>query len=128
MKDKKTYNTWKQGILNIFKAIGENKLFILNVYNSISKEQLENYLYKIVYTLLISVIEEKCVGMIVEYEEKKFIADFYKYAFVGIILNWIENGMKEEPMKIVNYLDITLSGNIINALNNYHLDKIHQNV
>ena len=87
-----------------------------------------NYLYKIVYTLLISVIEEKCVGMIVEYEEKKFIADFYKYAFVGIILNWIENGMKEEPMKIVNYLDITLSGNIINALNNYHLDKIHQNV
>lgn len=128
LKDKKTYNTWKQGILNIFKAIGENKLFILNVYNSISKEQLENYLYKIVYTLLISVIEEKCVGMIVEYEKKKFIADFYKYAFVGIILNWIENGMKEEPMKIVNYLDITLSGNIINALNNYHLDKIHQNV
>ena len=30
--EKKTYDTWQQGLLQIFKAVQENKPFILNVY------------------------------------------------------------------------------------------------
>lgn len=128
LEDKKTYDTWQCGVLNILKAIEENKHFILGVYNFIDREQIEHYLYKIVYNLIINVIEEKCVNMVIEDEQKKFIGDFYKYALVGVILNWINNGMKEPPIKIVRYLNIILSGNIANALKNYSLYKIHQNI
>lgn len=128
LDDKKTYNTWQSGILNILKSIEENKDFILGVYKFLDREKIEVYLYKIVYGLLINVIEEKCVGSVVEDDQKKFIGNFYKYALVGVILNWINNGMKEKPIKIVKYLDIILSGNIANALNNYNLYKIHQNI
>lgn len=128
LEDKKTYDTWKYGVLNILNAIEENKHFILGVYNFINREQIEHYLYKIVYNLIINVIEEKCVDMVIEDDQKKFIGDFYKYAFVGVILNWINNGMKEQPIKIVKYLNIILSGNIVNALNNYSLYKIEQNI
>ena len=46
---KKTYETWQQGLLQIFEAVQENKPFILNVYRSVSREQVENYLYKLTY-------------------------------------------------------------------------------
>ena len=35
-------------------------------------------------------------------EQKKFIADFYKYSFVGVMLDWIKRGMKEAPEQIAN--------------------------
>lgn len=41
LEGKKTYDTWQQGLLQIFEAVQENKVFILNVYRSISREQVE---------------------------------------------------------------------------------------
>lgn len=82
LEGKKTYDTWQQGFLQIFEAVLDNKPFILNVYHSVSREQVEIYLYKLTYDLLIGVVEEKSAGMNVREEDKKFIADFYKYAFV----------------------------------------------
>ena len=87
LEGKKTYDTWQQGFLQIFEAVLDNKPFILNVYHSVSREQVELYLYKLTYDLLIGVVEEKSAGMNVRDEDKKFIADFYKYAFVGLMLD-----------------------------------------
>lgn len=87
LEGKKTYDTWQQGFLQIFEAVLDNKPFILNVYHSVSREQVEIYLYKLTYDLLIGVVEEKSAGMNVREEDKKFIADFYKYAFVGLMLD-----------------------------------------
>ena len=33
----KTYETWQEGYLQIFEAVLENKPFIMNVYNSVSR-------------------------------------------------------------------------------------------
>lgn len=123
LEGKKTYDTWQQGFLNIFYAVLENKPFIMNVYHSVSREQVEIYLYKLTYDLLIGVINEKSVNMSVRDEDKKFIADFYKYAFVGIMLNWIKDGMKENPEKIIESLSTLIHGNISKALDNYRTDR-----
>ena len=55
LQDKKTYDTWQEGIGQIFDAVMENKPFILNVYRSISREKIENYLYKLTFDLKKSV-------------------------------------------------------------------------
>ncbi len=41
-------------------------------------------------------------------EDKRFIADFYKYGFVGIMLDWIDKGMQEDYHKIVNMMGTAL--------------------
>lgn len=123
LEGKKTYDTWQEGFLNIFNAVLDNKPFIMNVYRSVSREQIEMYLYKLTYNLLINVVNEKSVGMAVSDEDKKFIADFYKYAFVGIMLNWIRNDMKEEPKQIVDRISVLIHGNITRTLNNVRTDK-----
>ncbi|MEE3462541.1 MAG: TetR-like C-terminal domain-containing protein, partial [Lachnospiraceae bacterium] len=35
---------------------------------------------------------------------EKFIADFYKHAFVGLTLEWIKSDMKPSPESIVSRL------------------------
>ncbi|MGX8700804.1 TetR/AcrR family transcriptional regulator [Caproiciproducens sp.] len=122
LEGKKTYDTWQQGFLQIFEAVLANKPFIMNVYHSVSREQVEIYLYRLTYDLLIGVVEEKAEGMAVRDEDKKFIADFYKYGFVGLMLDWIKNGMKEEPQTIIDRLSSLVHGNITSALDNYRTD------
>lgn len=119
---KKTYDTWQQGILQIFEYVLENKTFIVNTYHSINREHLELYLYNETYALLIGVIEEKAAGMAVRDDDKSFIAHFYKYAFVGLMLEWIRTGMRDKPDTIINKLSILIHGDIIGALEKFRTD------
>ena len=124
LEDKDDYKTWTQGFLNLFEEVLKNKPFILNVYRSVGREQVENYLYKIVYDLLLNVIEEKAQGMTVRDEDKEFVADFYKYAFVGLMLDWVKNGMKEDPHKIVKKVEFLLSGSMSVSLERFRTGRI----
>lgn len=119
----KTYETWQQGFLNVFYAVWKNKPFIVNVYRCVSRERVEEYLYQVIYGLLIDVINEKSSRMMVREEDKQFIADFYKYAFVGIMLDWIKQDMKEDPERIVERLGILIQGDMDRALNRLRTDE-----
>ncbi|MDN5291851.1 MAG: hypothetical protein PWQ06_2090 [Anaerophaga sp.] len=123
---KKTYDTWQQGFQQIFQAVLDNKPFVQNVYQFVNREQVETYLYSLTHNLLIGVIEEKAVGMQVRDEDKEFIADFFKFAFVGLMLDWIRNGMKKDPQQIIDRLSILIEGDITRALNKYRIDKTYQ--
>ncbi|MCX7885043.1 MAG: TetR/AcrR family transcriptional regulator [Caloramator sp.] len=122
--DKKSYDTWQQGFMNIFKYVLENKDFVRNTCHSLSREHLEKYLYNETYNLLIGVVEEKAKGMNVRYEDKAFIAHFYKYAFVGLMLEWIDNGMKEEPSVIIERINVVIHGDIEKALKNFSNNNV----
>ena len=45
----KTYDTWQQGFLQILQAVQKDKVFVTKVYHSISREHIENYLYRLTY-------------------------------------------------------------------------------
>ncbi len=123
LEGKKTYDTWQQGLLQIFEAVLENKPFIMNVYHSVSREQVESYLYRLTYDLLEGVVEEQAAGMSVRAEDKAFIADVYKYAFVGLMLDWIKSDMKEDPQKIVARLALVVRGSVAAALSRFRIDR-----
>ena len=121
---KKTYDTWQEGFLQIFQAVQSNRPFIMNVYHSVSLEQVETYLYAVTYHLLINVVEEKAAGLSVSQEDKEFIAHLYKYAFVGVMLDWIRADMKTDPQAIIARLSLVLHGNITAALERLRSDAL----
>ena len=94
----------------------ENKPFILNVYRSVGREQIENYLFALTCDLLMGVVTEKSKDILITEEQKIFIADLYKYSFVGIMLDWIRDDMRADPKVIVNRLGVMLHGSIRAAL------------
>ncbi len=95
----------------------------MNVYHSVRREKIESFLYKLTYQLIADVVEEKCSRDHLPETDKQFIADFYKYGFVGIMLDWIDRGMKEDYQKIVDLLAVTLHGNIANSIRNFEQVK-----
>lgn len=119
LQDKKTYDTWQEGMCQVFDAVLENRDFILNVYRSIGREKIESYLYKFTYNLIKEVVEEKCRGIDLAADHKVFIADFYKYGFVGIMLDWISCGMKADYEEIVENMGVMLHGNIARSIKNF---------
>lgn len=123
LQDKKTYDTWSEGLEQIFEAVLENKPFILNVYRCVSRDSVERYLYKLTYNLLADVVEEKSDGIDIAQEDKAFIAQFYKYGFVGMMLEWIDNGMKEDYKELVGKITTTLLGTITNSIHNFEREK-----
>lgn len=61
LDEKKTCDTWQQGLLQIFEAVQQNKPFILNVYRCVHREQVEKYLQPLVDHLLLDIIRKNPV-------------------------------------------------------------------
>ena len=123
LQGKKTSESWTEGLTQIFEAVLENKPFIMNVYRNADRERMENYLYKLTYDLIAGVVEEKSKGLDLTEEDKKFIANFYKYGFVGIMIEWIQAGMKEDIEELVNKMSLTLHDTVTTSVQNFQQDK-----
>ena len=123
IKDRDTYESWKEGFLFIFNYVLANKNFVINTYHSTGKEYLMRFLYEQTRKMIINVIEEKSKDITLNNEDKQFIADFYKYGLVGVMQDWIANGMKEKPEEIIKKLNVILEGNFENAVENLNKNR-----
>ena len=123
LQGKKTYETWQEGVLQIFEAMLENKPFIMNVYHSVSREQIETYLFHLTHDLLYGVVQEKAKGTGISEADQSFIADFYKYSFTGVMLDWIKDGMKADYHVIAEKMHRTMEGNVVNSIRNFQKNK-----
>ena len=116
LEEKKTHDTWQEGLLNIFEAVLANKPFIMNVYHCVDRAQVEKYLTPLTDELLMGVIEEKSKGVQVRSGDKEFIARVFSYCFIGIMLDWVRDDMKEDPEIIVDKLALVLKDAVTNAI------------
>ena len=123
LEGKKTYDTWQQGLLQIFEAVLDNKPFIMNVYRSVSREQVEQYLYKLLDPMLRDFVDRSAQGFTVQDADKQFVVDFYKYALVGMALEWIRRDMKEDPVRMTERLNVLLHGDLERALRRFRTDR-----
>ncbi len=121
LEEKKTHDTWQEGLLNIFEAVLANKPFIMNVYRCVDREQVEKYLKPLTDHLILGVIEEQSAGMTVREEDKEFIARVYSYVFIGIMLDWIREDMKADPKQIVDKLAVLIKDSLAGALSRFRL-------
>ncbi|MEG2513628.1 MAG: TetR/AcrR family transcriptional regulator C-terminal domain-containing protein [Acetivibrio sp.] len=123
LEENKTYDTWQQGLIQIFHAVRENKPFIMNVYRCIDREQAEKYLKPLADNLLMGVVNECSPKITVREEDKKFIAQVYSYCFIGLLLDWIKEDMKQEPEILVNRFALVIQGDFSGALERFRVDK-----
>lgn len=112
----RTSKTWGKGFLEIFIYLQNNKPMVLNTFNSVERDILENHLYNESFTIIYEVVNELASDIDVNEKDKIYIANFYKIAFVGTIIEWIKNNMIEDPNIIINKLQKIITGDIHRAL------------
>ena len=120
MQGNKTYDTWQKGYLSVFKTIEKDKSFILNVYHHAPREYITSFLYTVTQRLLLDVVKEKAkeLRLKVKDEDILFVADFFKYSLVGIVLDWIDKDMQMDATDVVKKLDSIIHGTMEQALRN----------
>lgn len=123
LEEKKTYDTWQQGLLQIFEAVKENKPFVMNVYRCVHQEQVEKYIKPLVDRLVLEIIDEEMGTMTVQDVDKAFLARVYSYIFVGFMLDWIKEDMRQDPREIVDRLALLLKGTIQDALSRFQISS-----
>ncbi|MDD2956010.1 MAG: TetR-like C-terminal domain-containing protein [Oscillospiraceae bacterium] len=109
-------DSWQDGFLEAIHFALENRRAIFHVYHSSYREPLERYFYQIVGRALESFIRGRAQGLEVPESDIRILCDFYRYALVGIFLEWVESGMAGEPEPVVRRLGVLLEGNIRQAL------------
>ncbi|WP_400257014.1 TetR/AcrR family transcriptional regulator C-terminal domain-containing protein [Methanomethylophilus alvi] len=95
------YGTWQDKIRELFDYTLNNKSLILGTFNSKCRNDLVGYYMDVSIRKISDIVEMKFDGDIAE-KDKKFIASVYAYAFVGIMVDWISDGMKESSEEMVD--------------------------
>lgn len=110
LSDNRTLDTWQHGFTALLETVRENKVFILNVYRSVDRMQIEQYLKRVTERLLLAIINEQADGISISDENKRYIANFFTYGFIGIMLEWIHHDMREEPEQIAEITGKIIQG------------------
>ena len=122
LENKPTFDTWTEAFLDLLHQVQENKVLVMNVYRSISREQVEQYLYKMVDPLLHEFVDKETRDISIQDEDKQFVIDFFKYALVGMVLEWIRRDMKTEPAIMAERLNTMMHGDLKRALLRFSTD------
>lgn len=119
MAGRETASTWQEGLERLFSAVLASRDLILNAYRNMPREKMERFLLQLTYGLILGVVEEKSRGIAITETDRMFIADFYKYSFVGVLLHWIEGSMQDDYHVLARRIGITLHGNVANSIRNF---------
>lgn len=117
--DQKDAETWREGYLRAFQYARENRGMVLHVYRSNAREHLDRCLNSMVHDMLLGVVKESTAGLAVTEEDKEFLANFYRYAFVGLIMDWIAHDMRREPEEIVSRAAKLMEGEFRRAMERF---------
>ncbi len=111
-----TIENWQENFKYVLDYMLQNKRIVIKIYNSLKRKTLLDFLFKQYNNIFIQIIENLAKNYNITQENKVFIANFYKYGFAGIIENWINTEMKEEPNNIISKLDVMISGSFEEAV------------
>ena len=110
------YGDWEQAFLSILETVRDNQHFIINVFRSVDRPQIEHYLRRITEKLLIDIIDSEAARLNISEENKSMVTAFYKYALVGVTLEWIDHGAQKPPEEIVATTAMIVRGDLLRAL------------
>jgi probable dihydroxyacetone kinase regulator len=110
----RTFETWGGGFLATMNYLKKNAKMILHVYNSSYRPEAYSFFTNLSNRLLDDVVEECIEKLEVKLKDKdrNFIVNFYRHVFDGLMMDWVNEGMAEEPEIILKKLLIMISGSI----------------
>ena len=116
MEGRRSFDTWTEAFQDILQQVQTNRTLVLNVYRSVGREQVEQYLYRLLDPMLKEFADRETTDITVQDADKQFVIDFYKYALVGMVLEWIRRDMKTDPAVMTERLGKMIHGDLRRAL------------
>lgn len=108
---------WQENFLNAMDFALENKKAIYHIYNSsMDRGQLEQYLRHVAGKIMSDYVRAQAKGYKVSESDLQVIITFYQNAIVGMVMQWLDDGMKKDFKKLIRRVGDLQTGNIANML------------
>ena len=88
------YDNWKHDVTLWFKYLYDNSTFALNVYNSNSRLYMLRYIKGRLRECIRSFSEIVAEDRSIDRQDFEFIVEFYSNIVVGLISQWMDQGMQ----------------------------------
>lgn len=116
IKDYTLHDDPKGALTFVLQFLSDNAQICRGLLQSMGRDHLRLLLHKDVAHLFYSFIRQHSQDLSVPKEYKEFLACYYADAIVSAILTWFENGMKESPERLIQFLVLTNEDSIQAAL------------
>ena len=100
---------WQKGLSLFLDNLKEQKQILLNAVHSLGRNEIANLFDKEIESLILMYIRAGINNRPIADEDLTFITRFYKYAFEGMIFDWIDNEMKEDAAVLERNLEILMN-------------------
>lgn len=109
-----TADTWQKGLGNVLEYLQENRTIILNIYRSVQHEvnYLKVHVTKLILPLMERIFDELPGHERVTAEDREFVLKFYSLGVVGLVMVWIENGMKPDAEILMAQVNKIFTGSM----------------
>ena len=111
-----SFSSWMEGFLHATRFVSENRRAIYHLYNSISRNKLEAFLYDVTYTDISRVVESMGAETGASPGDMRDVAVFYSAALIGLAIRWLDTGMKDDPEAYLGNMEKLLGDNMRAAL------------
>ncbi len=98
----------------------ENKRAVYHIYNSMNRAHFIKYFTTLSEDFVRQYVLEQAEGIPVSEDDVYLTTTFLKHAFVGLFMDWLNDGMQTPPQTIIDRTTVLLSGAVRSAfLKNY---------
>ena len=101
---KKDFSDWSDVMLDVLNIMKKEKYFYTNALNVTGQNAFQEYFFSLTKSLISEIVSATQEGTDIGEEDRDFIAEFYTYGLVGIVVQWARRGMKEQPQELVGKL------------------------
>ena len=109
-------DSWQTGYIRIMEWAQRNRPLVMNTYQSIQREYIEVFMYRVLYQYIIKVVQTEAKDLNVSEQQCGFVAQFYTLAINAVSLEWIRTGMKDRPESIAESVNFLIEGDFRKAL------------
>ncbi len=115
-------DTLEDSIIGIFALVKKNKKSVMHLRNSSHSKELKKYLHIVFNETVIKLYKDKADAYNISEHNLKLFVHVFVTSFYGILINWIDDGMKPDYEEDIKCICAMLGGSV-----EYMLEKLSQN-
>lgn len=104
LTDGLSFDNWQDNLYHMLHVMENDKSFYQNAIKQSFQDEFNEYLVSISTALFCNIIDDLTKEEQMNEEDKKFIAEFYSYGVVGLIIEWAKSGMKKTALQIITQI------------------------
>ena len=111
---------WKEGLLQLFRYLEENRTVCLCALKSVGRDHLRRFFEADIYAIIHRTIEQltESIGVhnnLDSFVDVEMLTHFYVVALAGMIESWLLGEIDRTPEQLIQFVDIILNDQINGA-------------